>query len=43
VEVAFQAGFNNLSNFHRQFKKLKGLTPMTFRRLAHKDANPAEA
>lgn len=38
VEVAFESGFNNLSNFHRQFKKMKGLTPMAFRRLSRRDS-----
>jgi AraC-like DNA-binding protein/mannose-6-phosphate isomerase-like protein (cupin superfamily) len=37
VEVAFVAGFNNLSNFHRQFKKLKGITPQAYRKLACED------
>lgn len=43
VEVAFEAGFNNLSNFHRRFKKLKGLTPMAFRRLARKDSGASRS
>ncbi len=29
--VAEQAGFNNLSNFNRQFRTLKGITPSVFR------------
>ena len=30
-EISFQAGFSNLSNFNRQFKKLRGMTPRDFR------------
>ena len=26
-EIAYGCGFENLSNFNRQFKKIKGLTP----------------
>jgi AraC-like DNA-binding protein len=29
-EVAFQSGFENISNFNRQFKKIKGITPSQF-------------
>ncbi len=32
AEVAFEAGFNNLSNFNRIFKKWKDLTPNQWRR-----------
>ncbi len=32
TEVAFGVGFNNLSNFNRHFRKLKGLSPREFRR-----------
>jgi len=31
TEVAFKCGFTNLSNFNRQFLKLKGLSPREFR------------
>jgi len=29
-QVCFQSGFNYLSNFNRQFKKIKGMTPSEF-------------
>lgn len=29
--VALQSGFNNLSNFYRQFKKIKGCTPLFYK------------
>jgi AraC-like DNA-binding protein len=31
TEVAYESGFTNLSNFNRQFLKLKGLSPRKFR------------
>ena len=30
-EVAFQCGFNNLSNFNRQFKKITNYTPKEYK------------
>jgi AraC-like DNA-binding protein len=30
-EIAFQSGFNNLTNFNRKFRQIKGLTPSEFR------------
>jgi AraC-like DNA-binding protein len=30
-EIAYDSGFENLSNFNRQFKKMKGVTPSQFR------------
>ncbi|HTI90130.1 MAG TPA: AraC family transcriptional regulator [Puia sp.] len=30
-EIAFQAGYNNVTHFHRSFKRLKGCTPKEFR------------
>ncbi|HXI01520.1 MAG TPA: AraC family transcriptional regulator [Sphingobacteriaceae bacterium] len=32
VEVAYKCGYNNLANFNKQFKKLKGMTPSEFRK-----------
>jgi len=31
TRVCFASGFNNLSNFHKQFKKVMGLTPSEYR------------
>ncbi|MCQ2324599.1 MAG: AraC family transcriptional regulator [Paludibacteraceae bacterium] len=36
-EIAYSCGFNNLSNFNRQFKAVKGITPKDFRRLYKKN------
>jgi AraC-like DNA-binding protein len=36
ADICFQVGFNNLSNFNRQFLKLKGISPSGFRH--HGDA-----
>ncbi|MGF7024241.1 MULTISPECIES: AraC family transcriptional regulator [Sphingobacterium] len=33
VLVAYQCGFNNLANFNRQFKRLKGMSPSEYRKL----------
>ena len=33
TEVCFESGFNNLSNFNRQFLAQKGMTPSRFRML----------
>lgn len=35
-EICFDSGFNNLSNFNRMFKKLKGCSPKEFRELYQK-------
>jgi AraC-like DNA-binding protein len=32
LEVGLRAGFGNYSNFNRQFKRMKGVGPRTFRR-----------
>ncbi len=34
IEIAFDVGFNNLSNFNRRFKALKSRSPREFRKLA---------
>ena len=31
-EICFQTGFNNISNFNRQFKKITGFTPKGYRK-----------
>lgn len=31
-EICFDAGFKNISNFNRQFKKITGFTPKTYRK-----------
>jgi AraC-like DNA-binding protein len=32
TQVCYATGFSNISNFNRRFRKLKGVTPMEFRR-----------
>ena len=32
--IAYGAGFNNLSNFNEQFRKLKRMTPSRYRKMA---------
>ena len=31
-EIAYESGFENISNFNRQFKKIKGVTPSQFQK-----------
>jgi AraC-like DNA-binding protein len=40
TEVAFACGFANLSNFNRQFLRLKQVTPRAFRRAAQQHTLP---
>jgi AraC-type DNA-binding domain-containing proteins len=35
VEVAYKCGFNNIANFNRQFKKIKRMTPIEYRKILH--------
>jgi len=35
IEICYDSGFNNVSNFNRIFKKKKGCTPSTFRENYH--------
>lgn len=37
VEICYESGFNNVSNFNRIFKKRKGCSPTTFRENYHKN------
>lgn len=32
VEIAYECGYNNLANFNRQFKRLKGMSPSAYRK-----------
>lgn len=38
IDIAFEAGFENQSNFHRQFKAMYDLTPSEFRKANLKDS-----
>ena len=37
IDVAYHVGFDNLTHFHRQFKKLTGCTPNEYRTIIKKD------
>ena len=39
IEIAFDVGFNNLSNFNRRFRALKHRSPREFRELARQNPN----
>ncbi len=43
TEICFQVGFNNLSNFNRQFLAEKGMPPSRFRKLLADNINAARA
>ena len=34
AEVSYKSGFNNLTNFNRKFRSIKGITPSAFRKRA---------
>ena len=38
VDIAFESGFENQSNFHRQFKQIFKITPSQFRKVNQKDS-----
>jgi hypothetical protein len=41
--ICYEVGYNNLSNFNRQFLAEKGMTPSRFRRLLLENINMAKA
>ena len=43
TDICYEVGFNNLSNFNRQFLAEKGMTPSRFRRLIGDNINGAKA
>lgn len=43
TDVCFSSGFNNISNFNRQFQVQKGMTPSRFRELLAENQPPALA
>lgn len=43
ASICFEIGYNNLSNFNRQFLAEKGMTPSQFRRLLLDNINAAKA
>ncbi|WP_375449958.1 helix-turn-helix domain-containing protein [uncultured Devosia sp.] len=43
TEICYAVGFNNLSNFNRQFLTQKGMPPSRFRTLLEQNARAAEA
>jgi AraC-like DNA-binding protein len=43
TDICFQVGFNNLSNFNRQFLAEKGMPPSRFRKLLADNINAARA
>ncbi|WP_413993253.1 helix-turn-helix domain-containing protein [Labrys okinawensis] len=43
TDICFEVGFNNISNFNRQFLAEKGMSPSRFRRLLADNINAARA
>lgn len=43
ADVCFSSGFNNISNFNRQFQAQKGMTPSRFRDLLAENTSVAQA
>jgi AraC-like DNA-binding protein len=43
TDICFSAGYNNLSNFNRQFLTQKGMSPSRFRALLAENTRAAEA
>src|SRR4029079_18702107 len=43
TDICFEVGFNNLSNFNRQFRAQKGMTPSRFRLLRMDNSEAARA
>jgi AraC-like DNA-binding protein len=43
TDICFEVGFNNLSNFNRQFLAEKGMPPSQFRRLLVENISAAKA
>jgi AraC-like DNA-binding protein len=43
TDVCFSSGFNNISNFNRQFQAQKGMTPSRFRELLIENQSAAQA
>ncbi len=43
TEACFQSGFNNVSNFNRQFRAMKGMSPSEFRTLHRMNARSRDA
>ena len=42
AEICYGSGFNNLSNFNRQFKELYGLSPLLYRCLLYTSPSPRD-
>jgi AraC-like DNA-binding protein len=43
TSICYEVGYNNLSNFNRQFLAEKGMTPSQFRRLLLDNSNAAKS